>query len=263
MVRRLTVLGIFCGCIQAFAWSAEGHRLVARIAAEQLTPEARARVAAILGPGETLASIAPWADEARRQRPATAPWHYINIPISRPRLDMARDCPKGDCVLAKIEDFRKALRDPGLNPAERREALMFLVHFVGDMHQPLHCSDNGDRGGNDVPVLVPAQPKPTNLHSAWDGALLRRAGTEDELFPLLSREALKHKKWAKGTVSQWAGETHQATRKVVYGRLPMRAGNGVPVTLSAGYERRAVPLMEKQIERAGDRLARILNETLQ
>jgi len=63
---------------------------------------------------------------------------------------MARDCPKGDCVITKIADFRKVVVDPAATPVDRKEALMFLIHFVGDMHQPLHCSDNHDKGGNDV-----------------------------------------------------------------------------------------------------------------
>jgi len=92
------------------------------------------------------------ADEVRRSRADTAPWHFIDIPIDKPHLDMARDCPKGDCVIGKIEQFRKALNDAAITPAERREDLMFLIHFIGDMHQPLHCADNKDKGGNDVPV---------------------------------------------------------------------------------------------------------------
>jgi hypothetical protein len=262
MVRKLTILGIFAGCLPSFAWWAEGHRLAARIAEEQLTPAARAQVTAILKPGETLESVAAWADEVRGRRRDTGPWHYIDIPINKPHLDMARDCPKGDCVVAKVEDFEKALRDPSLDPVKRREALMFLVHFVGDMHQPLHCSDNGDKGGNGVRVTVPNVARPTNLHSAWDGAMLEQVGTEDQLFALLSPDALKHaKKWSKGTVEDWAEQNHKAAQKVVYGKLP-KAANGAPVTLTAAYEKKADPLMEQQIEKAGDRLARILNETL-
>jgi hypothetical protein len=81
---------------------------------------------------------------------ASGPWHYVDIPIDKPHLDMARDCPKGECVIAKIEDFKKVVTDPAATAVERREALIFLVHFVGDMHQPLHCSDNNDKGGNDI-----------------------------------------------------------------------------------------------------------------
>ncbi len=242
------------------AWGPEGHSLVARIAEAQLTPAARARVTAILAPGQTLASIASWADEVRRSRPETANWHFIDIPIDQSHLDMARDCPKGDCVITKIADLRKTLLNPATPPAQQREALMFLVHFIGDMHQPLHCSDNMDRGGNSVHVTF--FNRQTNLHSVWDSGLLGRLPPADELFPGLSAESLRHrKKWSKGTVEQWAEQSHRAAQKIVYGRLPKVAA-GVPEPIGAEYEKIADPLIREQLEKAGARLAEVLNETL-
>src|SRR5205823_11928602 len=96
----------------AFAWGPEGHSLVARLATAHLTPTALAKVNAILGPDVTLASIASWADQVRNSRRETAPWHFIDIPITQRHLDMARDCPKDGCVITKIEEFRKVLADP-------------------------------------------------------------------------------------------------------------------------------------------------------
>jgi len=242
-----------------FGWGGEGHRLVARIADAQLTPAAKAQVAAILGPANTLMSIASWADDVRRDRKETGPWHYIDIQITVKHLDMARDCPKGDCVITKIADFRKALADPSTPPEARREALMFLVHFIGDMHQPLHCSDNKDKGGNDVKVVFFGQP--SNLHSVWDTLLIGRMKPEQELFVELSAESQKHaKKWAKGTVEDWAEQSHKESQKVVYGRLPKSAAT--PVPLDSTYERSADPLIKTQIAKAGARLARVLNEAL-
>jgi hypothetical protein len=233
---------------------------VARIAEAQLTPAAHARVVEILGPGATMASVSSWADQVRRARPETGPWHYIDIPITAPHLDMARDCPKGDCVIAKIADFRKALADPATPAVARREALMFLIHFVGDMHQPLHCSDNHDKGGNDVHVLF--LNNPSNLHSVWDSGLLGRIGSEEQLFPAWSQESeRREKKFAKGTVEDWAEQSHRAAVKVVYGKLP-KAAAAQPVVLDARYEMAADPLIRVQIERAGARLARVLNEAL-
>jgi len=244
--------------LPAFGWGPEGHTLVARIAEAQLTAAARSRVAAILAPGETLASVSSWPDGIRRSHPETASWHYIDIPIDKPHLDMARDCPKGECVIAKIEDFRKALRDPATPAPARREALMFLVHFVGDMHQPLHCSDNKDRGGNEVHLEFGGRP--WNLHSVWDGGLLGRMGTVDQLLPFWSSESARHaKKWSKGTVEDWAEESHKAAVKIVYGKLPKTAA-GAQITLDASYEKAADPLIRVQIEKAGARLASILNE---
>src|SRR3954463_14894977 len=102
---RLAFSLVLLSTSSALAWGPEGHSLVARLAASHLTPAASARVAEILGPGTTMQSIASWADQTRRERESTAPWHYIDIPINKANRDMARDCPKGDCVIAKIADF--------------------------------------------------------------------------------------------------------------------------------------------------------------
>jgi hypothetical protein len=241
-------------------WGPEGHSLVARIADAELTPAARARVAEILGPGVTMASISSWADQVRRQRANTGPWHYIDIPIDKPHMDLARDCPNGDCVVAQISAQRVILLDPAATPVQHKEALMFLIHFVGDMHQPLHCSDNKDKGGNDVRVVL--FDRPGNLHGAWDSGLLGRMGKEEDLFPVLLKEAEKHqKKWSKGTVADWAEQSHKAAQKIVYGKLPPEP-KGTPEPLGEAYEKTADPLIRAQIEKAGDRLARVLNDTL-
>jgi hypothetical protein len=261
-----TILAAFCLPASAFCWGVEGHALVARIALAQLSAKVRAKVDAILGPGATVVSISSWPDTIRRERPETAPWHFVDIPIDQPHLDMARDCPKGDCVIQAIARFRAALKNPATPPAERKEALMFLVHFVGDMHQPLHCSDNQDKGGNDVKVTL-GDRRQTNLHSAWDTGMLTRMGKEDDLFPALLKEARKNrKKWSQGTVESWAEESHQLAIDITYGKLPVKpvAGtpNTTPIPLDAAYEQAADPVIRVQIEKAGDRLARVLNEAL-
>jgi hypothetical protein len=260
-MHKLWVIAAFCGSLPALAWGPEGHSLVARIADAQLTPAARAHVKEILGPHDSLVSIASWADQVRRQRPESGPWHYVDIPIDKPRLDLARDCPKDDCVVVQIGVVEAAVRNPATPAAQRREALMFLVHFIGDMHQPLHSSDNKDKGGNDVHVVF--YDRPGNLHGAWDSGLLGKMGKEDDLFPALLKDAGKHaKKWSKGTPAQWANESHKVAQKIVYGKLPKTpAGGNVP--LGAEYEKAADPVIRQQIEKAGDRLARVLNEILQ
>ena len=260
-MRRLAVIAMLCGSLPAFGWGPEGHNLVARLAAAHLTPAAAARVAEILGPGTTMQAVASWADQIRRSRAATGPWHYIDIPIGQPHLDMARDCPKGDCVIAKIEDFTKVMVDPAVAAEQRKEALMFLVHFVGDMHQPLHCSDNKDKGGNDVKLDFFGRP--SNLHSVWDSGLLGRIGQEDALFAQFSADLTEKraKKWGKGTVEAWAEQSHKAGRKVVYGKLP-KAEAGGEVKVDAAYEHLADPVIKDQIEKAGARLAMLLNTTL-
>jgi hypothetical protein len=260
-MQNRALAAILCGTIPALGWGPEGHSLIARIAEAQLTPAVHAKVAEILGPNVTMASVASWPDGIRRARPETGQWHYIDIPIDQPHLDMARDCPKGDCVIKKIEDFEVVLHDPNTPAVQRREALMFLIHFVGDMHQPLHDSDNKDKGGNDVHVTY--NGRNMNLHSLWDSGLLGHMGKEDELFPVYSADSERHaKKWAKGSVEDWAEQAHKLAVKVTYGKLP-KADKSAPVTITAEYEAKADPLIREQIEKAGARLARVVNETLQ
>ncbi len=259
-MRKLRLLTLFCAGFPALAWGPEGHDLVARIADAQLTAAARARVAEILGPGSTMQSVSSWPDQIRRSRPETGPWHYVDIPINKPGLDMARDCPKDNCVIAAIASMRARLQDNSLPADQRRESLMFLIHFIGDMHQPLHSSDNGDKGGNDVHIVFHSQPG--NLHGMWDSGLLGRMGTEDELFARLSAaSARRRKKFDKGTVSDWAEQAHKLAQQMVYGRLPP-AAPGAAVEIGPDYERRADAVIELQIERAGARLAAVLNQDL-
>jgi hypothetical protein len=260
-MRTLAVLLWLTGAPHVYGWGVEGHSLVARLAAARLTAQVAARVAEILGPDTTLASISSWADQVRNSRRETGPWHYIDIPIDKPHLDMARDCPNGDCVIAKIEEFERTVSDKSVTPLQRKEALMFLVHFVGDMHQPLHCSDNKDKGGNDVKVVFFGRP--TNLHSLWDTGLVARMGTEDALFAELSKDLTpkRTKKFAKGSVRNWAEQSHRQGQLVVYGKLP-KADPGATIELSESYEQLADPVVKEQIERAGARLAKVLNAAL-
>jgi hypothetical protein len=261
LMRPLALLCVTSFLAPLYAWGPEGHSLVARIAEAQLTAAARARVAEILGPGKSMASVASWADEVRRTRAETAPWHYVDIPISKTHLDMERDCAKGDCIISAISRFRETVRNPASTPEQRAEALMFVIHFVGDMHQPLHCSDNEDKGGNSVQLLF--HDRRTNLHSLWDSGLLGRLAPEDQLFPALSQEsAARRKKYSRGNLTAWAEESQKAARKTVYGKLPKPTAPDTPIAVPAVYEAGAAPLIRQQLERAGARLAFILNSDL-
>jgi hypothetical protein len=256
----MRLLSLILLTIPAFAWGPAGHSLIARIAETQLSPAARARIVEILGAGRSMSSVANWADEVRPTRRETAPWHFVNIPIERQHYDHVRDCPSGDCAVSQISRLRGVLRDRSASPEQRREALQFLIHFIGDLHQPLHSSDNHDRGGNSLAVRF--QDRQTNLHSLWDSGVLTRLGSEDQLFPALSQESSRRrKKWAKGTVTQWSEESHDVARKLAYGRLP-RGAVGSPVTIDAAYESAAGPAIREQLARAAVRLAAALNADL-
>jgi hypothetical protein len=129
------------------------------------------------------------------------------------------------------------------------------------MHQPLHCSDNKDKGGNDVKLEF--FERDSNLHSLWDSGLLGRMGGEETLFAEYSKALTEKrvKKLGKGSVESWVEQSHKAGQKVVYGMLP-RTQAGGQVKIDAAYERIADVVVKDQIERAGARLARVLNTTL-
>src|SRR5262249_30504658 len=131
----------------------------------------------------TLADVSTWADYVRLQRRETGPWHYVNIPIrhqlnATEAYDKERDCPLDNCVVAQILKFEAVLKEKTALPVQRLEALKFLVHFIADIHQPLHCSDNHDRGGNDLRYEYSGNP--TNLHAVWDTGILAPAVHGDE-----------------------------------------------------------------------------------
>ena len=234
--------------------------MVATIAERHLTAKARERVRQILGPEESLAAVSTWADEIRPSRPETAPWHYIDIPLDASAIDAARDCLNGDCVTAAISRFVAVLRDNASSPDAKSEALRFVVHFVADLHQPLHCADNHDRGGNDVHVTFFGAN--ANLHSVWDTLLIERIDPDPEGYAKRLDAALTGSNlstFEQGTVEDWALESHVVARKVAYGALPP----GQTLDLGTDYLRAAAPAVDVQLQKAGIRLASILNEALQ
>lgn len=262
-MRRLAIVSLLVSLAptQALAWGSEGHRIIAEIAEQYLTPEAAHQVRDLLAiEGDTtLADVANWADQIRHQRPETAPWHFVDIPISAPRYDPARDCRQGDCVVAKIEQFEATLADKRASQRDRLEALKFVVHFVGDLHQPLHASDNNDKGRNEVHVTF--EGRHTNLHAVWDTYILEPAVNDGERG--YAQQLTSHitatdvARWQHGKPEDWANEAHQVAVSVIYGILQHDEGR-----LPESYERYALPVVNKQLERAGVRLAFVLNQTL-
>ena len=171
--------------VSALAWGYEGHRIIAEIAEQFLEPETAHRVRDLLAIENrtTLAEVSTWADEIRPQHPETRRWHFVSIPIhpnagESSGYDAVRDCPQQECVVAKIEEFERVLADPQASQRQRLEALKYVVHFIGDVHQPLHAANNDDRGGNDVAVTFMGHQ--TNLHAVWNSAIIGPAVKGDE-----------------------------------------------------------------------------------
>ncbi len=258
----LATLLLLAQASPVWAWGRLGHRASARFAEARLTPEARAIVRSLLEPGESLADAATWADEIRRERPETGPWHYVNVPITVERFD-PKFCPvETGCVTSAIAENRRMLADTNAPVAKRREALRFLVHFLQDLHQPVHVGDHGDRGGNDLQVQFFGQG--SNLHRVWDSGLIEKVAADEaalvrQIEALATPEAVAA--WSRGQVKDWAEESFQAA-KLAY-RVPgtdqqLRPG----AKLGQDYLDANGPLARRRLAQSAARLAAVLNATL-
>jgi nuclease S1 len=238
------------------AWSAMGHRLVVEIAWDNLTPRARASVLDLLG-AERLADASVWADRIRPERPATGPLHYVNTPTGQ-RYDAARDCPSGRCIVEGVVRFRGALADPSATRTERVEALRWLLHLLGDLHQPLHVGDRGDRGGNEIRVSW--RGRTLDLHSLWDDELVRAWAVDEGRYLASLRRTVarmtdtERMEVVAGHPADWAAEGNTAAHEIVY----PPTSEGIP--LGREYLRAAGPVLDRAFIRAGLRLAHVLNE---
>lgn len=256
----------------ASAWGAIGHRVLARIAWAQMTPTARDRASALLDGGgmDAFVSVATWADDVRNDRPETYNWHFVNIPVGEGKYDAARHCvpsDRGDCVIGAIARLRETLADQSKPAAARAEALKFLIHFVGDMHQPLHTIDNKDRGGNDVRVeaLRGADGRATNLHAAWDTGMINLS-TETEVARAerLLIDLASNPVKTDLDVVKWAEGNHDIATKVVYRYLGFSPAGppAEPVALDESYRKSALTTIDRQLQIGGVRLAALLNALL-
>jgi hypothetical protein len=264
-------LAIVMGGSRLRAWGPEAHRIVARIALTRMTDGAKRAAATLLG-GEDFAESATWADDVRRERPETAAWHFVNIPYGRTTYDPARDCrpsPRGDCIVAALERERRVLEDPSLPTGDRRDALRFIIHLVGDLHQPLHAIDDHDEGGNDVHVNLAGQRlraagRELSLHAVWDSTLLsEQSRGEAAYLRFLLNDIVAHRP-DPGRVDfgGWADESHRVAMDVAYaypGFSPS-GPTGDIIQLSRAYQRRSLAAIDQQVELAGLRLSVVLDD---
>ncbi len=256
------------------AWSDLGHRLVGDLAARRLTPAARAEVARLLAgePEPTLGGVASWADRLRDTDPerfkATSRWHYINAKGGGCAFNVARDCPDGNCVVTAIDAQRKILADRSQPLAARRDALKFVVHLVGDAHQPLHAGSRTDAGGNRFQVSLRTGIAPeayarssyvdgvmgTNLHSVWDYYILASRGLPAKRYAkLLARQPTPQASGAT-TPLDWARESCD-----IVDRQPLYPPEH---KMDRTYLEAMRPLAERRVREAGLHLAQLLNQTL-
>jgi hypothetical protein len=308
------------------AWGNEGHKTVALTAAKILSTEAPATLAkvnAILAKDKPdawhgvnvpvapdIGNEATWADLLREQsktgREVTESWHFVDIDFDQPNLDqpcaghpklsagqVASQAPSPDCVIDKIDQFTSELKNRQTSDNERLLALKFLLHFVGDIHQPLHAATRTDPqighedfGGNCVGVLRGNDRDPIRLHSYWDTNLVVAAVGQDEnqavteLMPLIT--ASSEKEWAKGTPADWAQESYGLAKSSVYagvidkapvqtdfvfkgrdGKPDERCGKSKVYKIDPGYDQQSIKVVKEQLAKAAVRLAWLLKENLQ
>jgi hypothetical protein len=266
----------------ALAWGDEGHEVVALIAQGYLNPPVLKKVNAMLAAdtdtlvAHDIASAATWADQYRRHHPETAQWHFVDIELSAPNLDqacfnhpaipagsLASTGPREDCVVDKVQEFADELANPATNPEEQIVALKFLLHFVGDMHQPLHASDDNDRGGNQKKVTASGQHA-GNLHHYWDDVFVEQLGPDAKSIASGLTERITNadvQTWSKGTPSDWAMEAFKISKDDAYGQLPQPNAKGT-YHLDEDYMATATADVATQLSRGGVRLAFILNKSL-
>lgn len=265
----------------ASSWGPEGHAIVADIAQAHLDSAAASEVASLLKLEglDRLDQISSWADGNRKEFPNTGSWHYVDIPLKASGYDARRDCTQGDCVVARLDENVHVLADKSASPQARLLALKWVVHLVGDIHQPLHAEDNDDKGGNTVQVQFFG--KGSNLHSVWDGGILRRAlnlqpgpnytfdhavvqadaMTLDAAITPAQRAA-----WATHNLLPqmvdasivWADESHALAQNVAYADIAKPSGDA----WSQRYQQKAWPVVKTRLEQGGVRLAEVLNEAL-
>lgn len=274
----------------AFAWSARGHAMVGDLATRLLTPAATLAVADLLrddldADGKpsgraTLGQVASWPDELRAtpEQRATGVFHYDDVPICGVP-DRTVYCPDGKCATAWFAKQLAILKDRSQPKRARNEALKWITHLVGDLHQPLHASDHDDKGGNDVKITYfgkraddPVDGRnasPYNLHTAWDRLIpyqmFDERGGYDRFLADLPNTATR-KAWEVGDIDAWTAESFVLARDFIYPTLPTTFVCAQPITtvqpLGQGYYGPASEIAAMQLRKAGVRLAKVLNDAL-
>jgi len=266
--KLLIITLLLVSSLPLLAWGPKGHAVVGDVATSRLTPQARENLRLLLGDA-TLASIASWADEVRKQHDEATDWHFVDIPTNAAGFSQERDCfrPQDkhkdsdidhhNCVVDRIEIFSRILGDATRSKAERLEALKWVVHFVGDLHQPLHAIDEA-RGGNDIKLPAFGSPQcgdyPCNLHWAWDSLLIEHTGLSEQQYVARVEALIRAQNLDAqpiGTAVDWANESHAIARKLV---------QPPPAAIDEAYFQANIATIDRGLALGGLRLAHLLND---
>lgn len=279
MLTRLLLIVLLALPAPAFAWGEFGHRTIAQIAEANISPRAKVRMNALFASEKLLATpqcplrnigdASVWADCIRRDNLRwgyTGPWHYINMDICKP-FDIKSNCANGNCVVAQVDRNTKLLADKSLPAHVRLEALAWLVHTMGDMHQPMHGGDRGDLGGNRVSAAYGIVEGRMNLHWLWDGPAAERAITQGPA--LVQRySSAERAPYGTGTVEDWARESWSISRDIAYptAQHGPACGPAIQPDERARHDNAdieaLIPTVRQQVLRAGLRLANALEQAL-
>ncbi|MFS0850507.1 S1/P1 nuclease [Novosphingobium panipatense] len=280
-MRKLLIIAAAAASLlssQAMAWGSYGHRTIGSIAMANVKPETRAAIRRLLAHEaeidtpqcsmRTIEDAATWPDCIKGERWRWAyqnSWHYHDQPICG-TFDMKQLCRDGMCATAQIERDEKLLANRKLAPVLRLEALAFLVHFVGDLHQPLHVGENEDQGGNAVKADYGDAPG-RNLHSIWDSTLAERAITSASPPLVRVYSPAEKGRLATGTLEDWTRESYEISRDFLYplafgGTLPCDVKEPPRIVWTNAAIEQAIPVVDERIQRAGLRLARMLDKAL-
>lgn len=236
----------------AIFWGQNGHRVTGKIAEKHLTKKAKRNIDKILK-GESLAFVSTFADEIKSERKYRefSPWHYVNMKLDQTYAEAEKN-PKGDLVTA-IDKCITILKDENSSEEDRVFYLKLLIHFVGDLHQPMHIGQKEDKGGNDFQVQWFGEG--TNIHSVWDTKMIEawnmsyiELADNDKYLSKKQIESIE-----KGSVLDWVEEIHQITKKVY-----ASAKSGENLRYRYSYDHFAI--VRSQLQKGGIRLAKILNE---
>jgi hypothetical protein len=263
----------------AFAWWEYGHETVAEIAMKQIKPTTRASIDWLLKrqavletptcPVRTIEEASVWPDciKTLGDRFSYAyNWHFQDPDICKP-FDLKPFCKDGNCVSAQIARAQRLVADRKLPTRDRLMALAFLVHFVGDLHQPLHGAEHdGDAGGNGTKMSYGAIPR-TNLHSVWDGLLADRAISTPVGGPngILAEVPVQDRtQLASGTIEDWSRESWEIAKTQVYGSVIPNVCTSKPprIAMDEATVQKLIPVLRLQVAKGGLRLARLLDEAL-
>jgi len=252
-----SVAALLSVSIFLLSWGATGHRTVGKIAENHLTANAQAGVMDLLG-SETLSQASTWADEVRGQEAyrQTAPWHYINLPLGLSYAEFEKTVTgmtQPNVYNALLEQER-LIADPSVTKDKKTEALKFIVHFVGDLHQPMHVSREEDKGGNTIQLNYEGQG--TNLHAVWDSKLIDHEGLDYELLAHKVDQAIPAQitQWQSDPVVKWLWESYEASSKL-YSEVDAMKSRAI----GQEYYEAHIDIIGQRLEQAGIRLAGVLN----